>query len=216
MLVALVASSLVWVRQRLRERRQKLVVDQSGATLLEMVVSSVVLGVVMTSVLSFISTAASNERFQQARVSNQETVRLVMIEVARDLRNANPLLMLSSSSSYASSVEVAAGPTDGPLTYVRWSLVGDEVVRSILDQPGGTVVSSSVKLSGISNWSLQYFDHHGAEITASDLPGDFVNCTERVVISTTAKVDGAASAFTEVHDVQLRNHVLTEEEESGC
>lgn len=189
---------------------------EAGSTLVEMAVSSAILGIVITSVLSFMSSAATNERFQQARVSNQESVRLVMLQAARDLRNANPMVALADSANYATSFEVATGPTDGPRQYVRWSLVGDEVVRSILDGPGGTITSSTSKLTGMTSWSLRYFDRHDAELTSADLPGDFVNCTNRVVISSTAAVDGDASPFTEVQEVQLRNHLLGAEEAVGC
>ncbi|MBI1844278.1 MAG: hypothetical protein HYR89_06680 [Actinobacteria bacterium] len=190
--------------------------DEAGSTLLEMAISSAVLGLVLTSVLSLMTTAASNERFQQGRVSNQEAVRLVMIEAARDLRNANPMLPLPDATSFATSFEVATGPTEGPRTYVRWSLIGHEVVRETLTGPGGTAITSTVRLTGINTWSLRYFDRHDAEITSEDLPGDFVNCTERVVILVSAGVASEAKAFTEAHDVQLRNHVLDEEEDLGC
>lgn len=181
-----------------------------------MAITSAMLGLVLTSVLGLMTTAAKNERFQQGRVSNQESVRLVMIEAARDLRNANPMLALPDAASFATSFEVATGPTEGPRNYVRWSLVGDDVVRSTLSGPGGTTLTSTVRLTGITTWSLRYFDRHDTEITASDLPGDFVNCTERVVISATAGVDGAAKAFAEAQDVQLRNQVPDEEEDLGC
>ncbi len=190
--------------------------DQAGSGLLEMTVSSAMIGLVLTSLLSFMASSAANERFQQGRVTNQESVRLVMIEAARDLRNANPLLALPDAASFATSFEVATGPTGGPTTYVRWSLLGDEVVRSTLSGPGGTTLSSAVRLTGVDTWSLRYFDRNGGEITSDDLPGDFVNCTKRVVISVSAGSEADAKAFTEEQDVQLRNHVLDEEGVLGC
>lgn len=181
-----------------------------------MTVSAAMIGLVLTSVLGFLASSAVNERFQQGRVANQESVRLVMIEAARDLRNANPLLTLPDAASFATSFEVAVGPTEGPTTYVRWSLLGDEVIRSTLSGPGGTTLSSTVRLSGVDTWSLRYFDRDGGEITSDDLPGDFVNCTKRVVISVSAGAESDAKAFTEVQDVQLRNHTLVEEGDLGC
>lgn len=213
MIVAVVVTLCAWLRRRAVSARAR---QEVGSTMLEMVISSAMLGLVLTSVLSFMTSAASNERFQQARVSNQESVRLVMIEVARDIRNANPLLALPTSASFATSFEVALGPREGPLTYARWNLVGSDLVRSVLSGPGGTVLSSGVKLRGITTWSLRYFDRNDVEITEADLPGDFVNCTDRVVISVTAGIDGAAKAFTENHDVQLRNHLLSQEGSNGC
>lgn len=190
--------------------------EQNGSGLLEMTVSAAMIGLVLTSVLGFLASSAVNERFQQGRVANQESVRLVMIEAARDLRNANPLLTLPDAASFATSFEVAVGPTEGPTTYVRWSLLGDEVIRSTLSGPGGTTLSSTVRLSGVDTWSLRYFDRDGGEITSDDLPGDFVNCTKRVVISVSAGAESDAKAFTEVQDVQLRNHTLVEEGDLGC
>lgn len=214
-MVMSILALLAWARRR-GIRLARRAYDETGSTMIEMALSSAMLALVMTSVLGFMTSSASNERFQQARVENQESVRLVMTQVAKDLRNANPLLPLADSTSFASSFEVALGPTEGPLSYARWNLVGTDLVRSSLSGPNGTVLSSGVKLSGISAWSLKYFDRNDVEITAADLPGDFVNCTSRVVISIASQTNEDAKGFVEYHDVQLRNHLLTEEESIGC
>lgn len=183
-------------------------------TVVELMITMTILMVVMGAVLGILDSLTKNERFQQAKVANQEQVRLTMTEMAKDIRAANPLHGGSSSAEYANRIEMANHYVPG--SYVRWRLDGSALKREISSTPGGSVSSSETVMKNVRNIDrgvplFRYYDHKEKELATSGatpaLAGDIRNCTIRVRISLVADPELGPSAFTEESDAQLRNNL---------
>jgi prepilin-type N-terminal cleavage/methylation domain-containing protein len=186
----------------------------SGFTVVELTVVILVLGIVTASVYALLNVTRRSERTQEALVNNQEAVRLAMVEMAKDLRSADPLQTLSSVSDYQNGFDASLTPASGSGTdtVVRWRLSGTTLTRSILSGVGGTVTSSKTVLTNVRNISknvpmLRYYNSNGAEITTSSTAADYVNCTIRVHMTITADSDPGPLPFTQNSDVQVRNRL---------
>lgn len=181
---------------------------EEGFGVVELVVVAAILGVVVASVGSLLMSVQRNEVVQQGRIRNQEDVRLLMVQIAKEIRAANPPLVLGDTTQYANRMEVALGPTGGAKTYVRWDLAGGVLTRSVIAGPQGAVTSTTARLTGVTSVPLfRYFDQAGLEIVAPNPVDDFVNCAVRVQVRLRAAPDPAAPAFEQIQDVEVRNRV---------
>lgn len=110
---------------------------------------------------------------------------------------------------FEATLPAAAGGTD---TFVRWTLAGTALTRSILTGPGGSASSSRTVISNVRNLEksipmLHYFNSNGDELTATATAGDFVNCTVRVHITISSDSDPGPLPFEQNSDVQIRNRL---------
>lgn len=182
--------------------------DESGMTVVELAVVAGLMVTVLAIVSGLLVSLSRNDEVQQARIANQEQVRILLLDLARDIRAANPPLALSDSSQYANRIEVALGRTGGTRTYVRWDLAAGDLTRSVITGPQGTVTATTDRLTGVTSGRLfRYFDQTGAEIVAPDPVDDYVNCAIRVRVDLTAAPDLDAPAFNAVQDVEVRNRL---------
>ncbi|MDQ1395003.1 MAG: hypothetical protein QOG64_262 [Acidimicrobiaceae bacterium] len=188
--------------------------DERGFTLIELTVVMLLMSLVMISFYGILNSLTSNAQRQQALVTDQESVRFAMLEMARDLRGANPIEPLSTAAAYATQVEAAVLPAAGTTpVYVRWQLTGTTLTRSVLDAPGGTATSTKTVLSNVKNAStgvtfLRYYNSANTELVpASNTAGDFTNCTVRIHMSTSAAVVTGPAPFTQDMDVEIRNRL---------
>jgi prepilin-type N-terminal cleavage/methylation domain-containing protein len=188
--------------------------DEGGFTLIELTVVMLLMSLVMISFYGALNSLTSNAQRQEALVTDQEAVRFAMIDMARELRGANPLEPLTTSAAYGSEVEAAVLPARGTTAvYVRWQLTGTTLTRSILDAPGGTATSTKTVLANVKNAStgvtlLRYYNSAGTElVAASNTPGDFSNCTVRIHISVSAAVVTGPAPFTQDVDAEIRNRL---------
>jgi type II secretory pathway pseudopilin PulG len=185
----------------------------SGFTAVELVVVVFVTSLAGASLLAVLTSLTNNHRAQEALVNNQERVRQTMTEMGRDLRGADPLLALSDVSQYATGFEAtvtAAG--SGSDVYVRWTLSGTNLTRSVLSEPGGTATSTRTVINNVRNLEkgipmLRYYDSTGGELTTTNTPGDFVNCTVRVLITISSDSDPGPLPFEQSGAVQVRNRL---------
>lgn len=194
----------------LRRRLAGVARDDSGFTVVELLVTMLVLSVVSASVLALLASLMKNDRYQEALVNNQEKVRFALLEVTRDIRNANPVQPLATAAEHASKIEVLLGPSNGLQTYVRWQLTGTTLTRSEITGPGGAAMSTRTVLVNVDNSTMgltlfRYYDEHGVEIDATHAAGDFANCSIRVDVTIGAADDPVGSRFVENGSAEIRN-----------
>ena len=177
-------------------------------TLIELSIASAVMLVVLATLVGILSSVTRNDALQQSRIVNQEQVRQTMLTMSREIRSANPAVVQSDSTAYATAFESVLGTTGGTQTDFLWRLSGTTLVREVLDSQGGNVVTTATVLNNVTSSPLfQYFDEHGNEITSPQYASDYVNCAIRIRINVTAAPDTGSSPFTEVSDVELRNRL---------
>ena len=191
-------------------------VDERGMTVVELMVVVLMLGFVLVSLFSILQSVTANERIQQAKVNNQEKVRFVLSQLARDLRSANPMLPANTAAASATSVEMALGASTGTQTYVRWWLSGTTLNRSILPAAGGTPTTTKVMLTNVRNATrnitlFRYFRSSVAEMAVTGVgavtAGDVANCTIRVKIAVASDADPGPAPFVEETDAEIRNRL---------
>jgi type II secretory pathway pseudopilin PulG len=108
--------------------------DESGFTLVEIMVVSLVMTVIGAALLGLLTSMTANERAQSARAENGRAIRLAMADVLRDVRAADPL-----TGGDAARVEL----TIAPAQRVRWELAGGRLSRSLLDGTGAVITRAS-------------------------------------------------------------------------
>lgn len=197
----------------LADRISRFRTAQSGFTLVELMITLLVLSAVMAGTLTFLHGLLRNDRYQEALVNNQETVRFAMVEITRDIRNANPLLPFDTFAAYDTQAMVALGPEAGAQEFVKWELSDRTLYRHELDDELN-VVASRVVLEGVDNADVgadlfEYYDEEGNRITelASAYPADVGLCAIRVHVTIHAADDPVGSVFTETGDAEIRNRL---------
>jgi prepilin-type N-terminal cleavage/methylation domain-containing protein len=188
--------------------------DERGVTLIELMVVLTLLSLVLVSFYGALNSLMNNTGRQQALVTNQESVRFALLDMTRDIRAANPLSTLSPPTAYPGELEATVLPASGstPL-YVRWQLSGTTLTRSLLNGPGGSVVSTKTVLTNVKNAAtgtslFRYFNSSNAELLpTTNAAGDFSNCTVRVHISVSAAVGTGPAPFTVDSDAEIRNRL---------
>lgn len=184
--------------------------SEAGFTLIELTIVMVMLLLISGAMFQMLDSLTRNERIQQAMVTNQERVRLAMIEVGRDIRAANPLNELSTTTDYPTMLELSLGPRDGTQTHVRWRLSGTTLVRQVLTAPRGTVTATKNVLTNVRNVAgsqplFEYYRPDGTLIDVATHAGDISQCAVRVNVSVVSDVDPGPIPFTEDSDFELRN-----------
>jgi len=187
--------------------------EVSGFTTVELIVVVFITSIVAASLLAVLTSLTNNQRTEEALVNNQERVRQTMTEMGRDLRGADPLIALSDVSQYANGFDATLIPPGaGSDIYVRWALNGTTLTRSILSGPGGTATSTRMVINNVRNLEkgiamLRYYDSNGNELTTTNTPGDFVNCTVQVRITISSNSDPGPLPFEQNSAVQVRNRL---------
>lgn len=189
----------------------RLAADERGFTVVELMVTLLVMSLVLAGSMSMFHGLLQNDRYQTALVSNQENVRRAMVDVARDVRGANPLLPLTTMAAYDTSIQMAVGQAASP-TRIRWELVGSTLYRRTLDA-SLNVTSSRVVLKGVDNSTslpmFKLYDEAGNRLdtTLTNSPADVARCAVRVVITLHAADDPVGAVFTESSAAELRNQI---------
>ncbi len=187
---------------------------ESGTTVLEVSITSAILLVVLAAFLGILQSLTRTERRVQALVANEQNVRFVMSEIARDLRSANPMLPLTSVDLYRDKVELALGPSAGTPTYVRWSYDSGSqtLTRSTLSAPGGSVLSTRSRLTKVRNSDsgtplFGYFGQSATDLLAAGNAADVANCALRVRVTVLSDSEPGPLPFREERDVEIRNRL---------
>ena len=179
--------------------------DESGFTVVELVITAMISMVVMASLLGMLSSQTSAERRVHDVANSQEAIRLAYVELTSDLRGADPLV-----SGTSSSVEVDLRDPAGVARRVRWEVVpavggagaGFELIRTELPTSG--TPSVSYRLAGVAVADVFTFLKAGLspDVVAS---GDEARCAKRVRVVLLATAEGDGAPLRLESDVDLRN-----------
>lgn len=189
-----------------------------GFTVIEVTITMAILLAVLAMVLGLLMSLTVNENRTQALIINEQEVRFVMNDFARDLRGANPVTVFTTTTKYRNTIQMQTGPTAAP-DYVRWSYdaAAGTVTRAELNGPEETasVKNSAVRLQNVKNQVrgvqfLQYFNAAAQDdgdelVAANELPENVANCVIRVRMTITADSEPGPEPFTESQDVHVRN-----------
>lgn len=192
--------------------------SESGATLVEVLVTMLLLTIVFGAVLGLLDVLTRVNRRSSATVNNQDEVRSAITQLSRELRGANPLLRQAGVNDYENSVLLRLGDTTvGSIQYVRWTFdaANSRLIRQTLsgESPTSTVTGTRIVLRNVRNSTvvpalrfLRYYDVVGNELTTTaNTTRDFVRCARRIRISVTADPNTGSDPFARSTEVQLRN-----------
>lgn len=195
--------------------------SDDGMTVVEVAITSLIMLTFFGILMGLVVSLTNNEARTQALVTNEQNVRFVLADFARDVRAANPVSILSTTGEYRNEIEMEIGPLD-ERSVVRWRYIADStdpgyrtVVREVVSGPNaGTSVT---RLRRVRNEErnidfLQYFDAHAQddadEMVSNNIsPAQIANCTIRVRMTITADSEPGPEPFTESLDVHLRNRL---------
>jgi prepilin-type N-terminal cleavage/methylation domain-containing protein len=197
--------------------------EQSGFTLIELIIATSILLLVMGMFFSTLVSLTRQEDRAQRLVSNEQNVRFELDQLARELRAANPLVILPAKDDYSNQVAFVLGPTGGSQTVVRWTYHTDPALpnyeRLEREQLSGTSSSATVLNR---SWFLErvrnvefgkpvftFLDSHGVDMVADtnyDANG-IATCAIRVHMEVSSDSNPGPLPFTETQDVELRNRL---------
>ena len=176
--------------------------EESGFTVVELVITVMISMVVMASLLGMLSSQTTAERRVNDVANSQEAIRLAYVELTTDLRNADPILDGSSSM-----VDLELRDGSGTARRVRWEVlvnsVGErELVRSEIPTSGAPTVS--YRLAGVA--SPDVFTFFKAGLTpVTVVAADIRTCAKRAQVVLLATAEGEGAPLRLESDVDLRN-----------
>jgi type II secretory pathway pseudopilin PulG len=197
--------------------------EEDGFSLIELVISMGILMLVLGMFFSTLDSLTRSEDRAQRLVSNEQNVRFELDQLAREVRAANPLVILSSTTQYSDQIEMVLGPTGGAQSVVRWTYETDpsaenyeRLSRELMSDTSATatVLSTSWYLIRVRNVEsgipiFTYYDANQSDMVGNPnyTASDIANCAIRVHIQLTSDSNPGPLPFTETQDVELRNRL---------
>jgi type II secretory pathway pseudopilin PulG len=196
--------------------------NEQGFTIIEITMATMILMVVLGMFFSTLVSLTRSEDRAQRLVSNEQNVRFELDQLAREVRAANPLVVLPNPTDYENMIEFISGPTGGTQTVVRWRYETDpasthyqQLVRELMSSSSSTatVVATSWYLIRVRNIEsgrpiFTYYDALGNDMVNSGFSAaDIQNCAIRVHIELTSDSNPGPLPFTLTQDVELRNRL---------
>jgi type II secretory pathway pseudopilin PulG len=190
--------------------------DEAGMTLMEVMVASAILMSVLAMLFGILVSLTRSEQRTSAVVANEQAVRFVMNDFARDIRAGNPITIwpgTTGNALYATTLEMQLGP-DGAKDIVRWTYDDDDTSPTYGNLTRTVDGVSTVRLQRVKNAErtppvvmLRYYDSDGDELAPPNSAATIANCSVRVRITITADSEPGPEPFTETMDVHLRNRL---------
>lgn len=207
-------------RARLLRSDQVRKSDDAGMTVIELAIASAILMAAITAIFSVLGSLSSADVRGQALVGNEQSVRFMLNDLARDLRGATPVTVWSTKDEYLTKVQFSTGPV-GAKQNIRWvydtnpASPGYQTIRRqvVSDAtPSATVVSEATRMTRARNDQrglafLSYFNSDGEDMfidAPATTASDVANCAIRVRLAVAANSDPGPEPFTETLDVHLR------------
>lgn len=197
--------------------------DERGMTVIELTIASMILMVVLGVLFSGLISLTRSEKRAGDQVTNEQAVRFVLTQIARDVRAANPVVTFTAKATYSNQIEVVVGATGGTQKVVRYrydntmgSATYQTLFREVMSDTtsGASVLTSAKLLTHVRDDQLgatpfTYFDSHQRDLvtTASYTSSDVANCAIRVRITLMSDSTLGPAPFTEQQDVELRNRL---------
>ena len=204
--------------------------DDSGFTLVEMVIGTLLASIVGALFFTTLATGQQSERHLIEVSASQEELRRALVEITSDIRSAEPLWFIQASSPAPTPISELRlehwEPGGSAPTYLRWHVVstadGDELVRDIVTYDAVTKVVTTVgttyRLRGIDA-SLSGFGYQKPKASSpyyEQIPVDVVanvdwqklnQCTNTVSIELRSAAVGSRHPTSVRSDINLRNQV---------
>jgi type II secretory pathway pseudopilin PulG len=198
-------------------------VDEAGFTLIEIVIATGILMLVLGMFFSTLISLTRSEDRAQRLVANEQNVRFELDQLAREIRAANPIVILGTTSAYSNQIEMVLGSTGGTQTVVRWTYDTDphsstyeKLSRQVMSDSSdtATVLNTSWYLIRVRNAesAKPIFTYYDAAEQDMVQDGDYTNtdianCAIRVHIELSSDSMPGPLPFTETQDVELRNRL---------
>jgi type II secretory pathway component PulJ len=196
---------------------------EDGFTVVEVVIATGILMLVLGMFFNTLVSLTKSEDRAQRLVVNEQAVRFELNQLAREIRAANPLVILPSVADYSNEIALLSGPASGTQTVVRWrydtdpaSPTYEKLMREHLSDMSSnpTVLSTSWHLTRVRNVEagtpvFTYYDAADQDMVANGnyTANDIANCAIRVRIEVASDSLPGPLPFTETQDVELRNRL---------
>lgn len=192
---------------------------EDGFTVMEVTIASALLLVVTTIMFSVLISLTNSSQRTHALVNNEQKVRFVLLQMARDIRASNPLETFPAKSTYDNKIQLKLGPNTGPQTTVVWTYVTDPtsanyqtLSRTVTTSAGvttGGIVLNRVRNVQTGSPVFQYFSQSGLDLvtTSTTTAADVGNCAIRVKLTIRSDSDPGPQPFVETLDSEIRNRL---------
>ena len=197
-----------------RQRRSK----ELGFTVVEVTIVMAIAMVVMSSLLGLLASQSNAAARVETFVNDQESLRLTMVAMQRDLRSAHAIVEPPADVDRGAMVDVElyADPETPIVSRVRWRITSaSQLVREVVAPDGSVTVTAS--LDGVVRppaGLFEYFSAHAAApLSVAESAGTIADCTVRIHIDLRAARTSGTSVVALASDVQLRNRLRGR---SGC
>jgi prepilin-type N-terminal cleavage/methylation domain-containing protein len=183
--------------------------DQRGFTLVELAVAMSLMLLVSGALLAALESGTTAERHASTRIDEEQSVRLVLAQFTRDVRNATSLAFPSAPAPWpADEVDL----TDGGVPVV-WAYTPTTGV--LQREIGG---NPSVSLRGLTNTSGTVFESAGLDggdlfTDASATRTDAATCAATLTAAVTSRAQPPSAPFTETASAPLQALVT---DRRGC
>jgi prepilin-type N-terminal cleavage/methylation domain-containing protein len=185
---------------------------EDGFTLIELMVTTVILGIVLAILFGVMASMMSTERRTQAFLQNQEKVRLTLTQIGRDLRGAQALDQLPDVTTYPYQVQF----TKLDNSHWRWRLdttsTSATYRRLVQEELVGATWTERNRLERVRNidTNVPVFRYYRAASNAefdpsTSLSADIASCAVRVHVAIQSDAASGPAPFIAESDVQIRN-----------
>ncbi len=205
---------------------------ESGFTLVELMITMMLLTTVMAAIFGVLESQTRTERRVQIFADNQEVLRQAIVAMQRDIRSSEPLKKLATSPEFALRIEldVYEKITDPAPIAIRWIVdTSTAELRREVVGIGTTPTAVTHRVSGVANsYAVPLFTFYNANSTAAipttttsiagspdpgeynlatANPADIANCAVRIRINLVAAPTPGPAPARLVSDAQLRNRL---------
>ena len=180
--------------------------NESGVTLIELVVAVSMLGLVIALIFGALSSLTATDRRAQNRVAAQEAIRTALTEMARDLRSVETGGLVPPTSAEAARTSISFKAPSGATR--RWRL--DQATKSLVrEELTGSTWNVDRRHRNVRNFTdatplLRYFGASNQQLDPQTQLGAIAVCSLRLRLqlkAATADVEPYSASV----DVALRN-----------
>lgn len=171
--------------------------DQRGFTLVELSVAMTLMLLVSGAILAALESGTNAERRASTRIDDSQAVRVVLTQLARDVRNASRLSYLPFDAPSMHVVdELDLWPPTSPNPVVWTYDPAHHVLQRAVNNTPGVSISSLTNADG-TVFQLLAADGSDLLADASASGNDFGACTAVVAVSVTSAAHPPSQPFTE-------------------
>jgi prepilin-type N-terminal cleavage/methylation domain-containing protein len=176
--------------------------DQRGFTLIELSVAMTLMLLVTGALLVALESGTRAERHASSRIDSEQSVRLVLAQLTRDVGDANALLPAINPN------QIDLGFAGGG--EVRWWYDGTgHILRRMVPDPHiPGAWDYGVSITGLTNASgtaIHFLASDGTDMfaAADATPADQMTCTATIAVTVTSKAQPPSLPFTEAASAPL-------------